>query len=87
MFSILSIVLFVWTWEELGVVASVNKALVFAAILLFSIVVAIICTAISKKKKEWEQGHASIVVQYGDLIKIGFPKKFQSSLSSLLLYQ
>lgn len=73
-FSILSIVLSIWTWEELGVIGSTNKVFVFASILLLSIVIAIIWTAMSKKKKEWEQGHASIVVQYGDLIKIGFPK-------------
>ena len=72
--SALPFILSLWSWEELGVVGY-NKAYILVAVVLLSIIVALVCTAISKRKKEWQQGNASIGVLYGDMIKIGFPKK------------
>lgn len=74
MFSVLSIVLSTWSWEELGV-SGHNKVHILIAIALLSIVVSIIWTAINKRNEKWQQGNASIGVLYGDIIKIGFPKK------------
>lgn len=74
MLSALSFILSLWSWEELGV-AGYDKAYILVAIVLLSIVVTIIWTAISRRREEWQQGNASIGVLYGDMIKIGFPKR------------
>lgn len=74
MFSALSIMLSIWSWEELGIVGAV-KLFILVALVLLSVVGAVFWTLVSKRKKEWQQGNASVGVLYGDMMKIGFPKR------------
>lgn len=73
-FSILSFVLSIWSWDELGV-SGYDKVYILIAIVFFSFFAAVIWTIVSKRKKKWQQGNASIEILYGDVIKIGFTKK------------
>lgn len=74
MFSILSFILTIWSWEELGVYGY-DKVYILIAIALLSLVIAIIWTIVNKRSEKWQQGNASIEVLYGNIIKIGFSKK------------
>lgn len=74
MFSTLSFVLSIWSWEELGV-SGYDKLHILIAIAILSLIVAIIWTIVNKRKEKWQRGNASIGILYGDIIKIGFSKK------------
>lgn len=50
MFSALSIVLSIWSWEELGIIGAV-KLFILVALVLLSVVGAVFWTLVSKRKK------------------------------------
>lgn len=74
-FSGFSIILSFVTWEEIGN-GGVNKYFVFGLIVLCSVILAFLWICILKVKfTVYKEGRKEICIRYGDIIKLGFPKK------------
>lgn len=75
-FSLLSIILSFVSWEELGIKNVYCKVLAFVIIVVISLFMAVLWVCCIKRKNTiWESGNRKIVIRYGDIMKISFPKK------------
>lgn len=76
LFSVLSIILLFVTWSELGVTTLWEKVVLFCFILFLSAAVSIVYICyLQKSKTIYECGSNRITLRYGDIIKLGFPRK------------
>lgn len=75
LFSMLTLLLTFISWEDMGITSNCNRILILLVILGVAIFFAIVSLFFKKNKLIWEQGTGKIKAIYGDIIKIGFPKK------------
>lgn len=75
LFTAVTVVLVFFSWEDIGMTNTCEKISVIFGIPILSLLTAIVTTVLCKKKTNWRRGKASINLQYGDLIKVGFSKK------------
>lgn len=74
-FALLEIVCIFISLDDCGINTKTKKAIVFGVCILVSIVFAIISVAVRNKKQLFGDINRGLSVQYGDVIKLGFPKK------------
>ncbi|MCM1245146.1 MAG: DUF6430 domain-containing protein [Roseburia sp.] len=75
-FSILSVVLSFVAWEEIGCRGATDKILFFICIILCSVVFAALWICFLKRESiVYKVGRKEICVRYGDILKLGFPRK------------
>lgn len=75
-FGLLSIILSFVSWEDFGIEDVYGKILIFVMIVVSTLFVAILWICCIKQKNTiWERGNGKIVIRYGDIMKIAFPKK------------
>ena len=74
-FSIFAIVLTFVSWDELGNFPLWQRLLCFPLTIIASILLSLLYVRIVRSRTLWENGSGKITVQYGDLFKIGFPKR------------
>ncbi len=76
LFSGLTILLSFVTWEDLNIQGFFGKSIVFICIILFSISAALLWICVLKKEfTVYEKGNNKIGICYGDIMRLGFPKK------------
>lgn len=76
LFSILSFVLCIMTWEELETLIKLSKLWTIVLIVLVSMIAAILWVCVLRKKNTvFEKGKKTIQICYGDVIKLGFSKR------------
>lgn len=75
LFSLLTLLLTFVSWDDIGISSKCSRLLILIAIILASAVIAVVSLYIKRSALIWEQGTGKIKAIYGDIIKIGFPKK------------
>ncbi len=76
LFSGLTILLSFVTWEDLNIQGFFGKSIVFLCIMLFSVSAALLWICVLKKEfTVYEKGINKISICYGDIMRLGFPKK------------
>lgn len=71
-FSIISVLLSFFTWNEVGVEKGIFKLLILIGIMCVTIVIATFYTLHKKKRIVWRHGQGMLVLTYGDIIKRAF---------------
>lgn len=75
-FSLLSGLQVFWGWDTIGVSENKHKLYILFALLVICFIIAIISGLFfSNKKIIYSKDDVSIIAEYGDLMKIAFPKK------------
>ena len=74
-FAIISATLCFISWDELGNPSICCKLIVLIIFLIVFFIITIAIILIKSKKTIWQNGTGKVVLMYGDLMKIGFPKK------------
>lgn len=75
-FSILSIILLFFTREEVQVKDGWVKLLIFITIVVCSFVIAVLwINCVKQKNVIWSSGSGKILIRYGDILKMAFPRK------------
>lgn len=75
-FTILSIVLSFLSWGDMGIDSLAIKLLIFVGIIFISSVVAVFMVCYFRKcNTVYENGTGKIILRYGDLMKLAFPKR------------
>ncbi len=77
LFSVLTLLLAFISWEDMGITSNCNRLFILIVILVVAIIISIASLLVKKNKLIWEQGTGKIKAIYGDIIKIGFPKKYK----------
>lgn len=78
LFSVLSFVLCMMTWEEVERVIKCDKFWLFFAIIVVSVFSAVFWICVFRRKNTiYQNGIRKIRICYGDIINIGFPKLFK----------
>lgn len=75
LFSLLTLLLTFVSWDDMGITSKCSRVLILIAIILASEILAVVYLFVKRSALVWEQGTGKIKVIYGDIIKIGFPKK------------
>ena len=75
LFSLLTLLLTFVSWDDMGITSKCSRLLILIAIILVSAIIAFVTLFIKRSVLIWEQGTGKIKAIYGDIIKIGFPKK------------
>lgn len=74
MFSVMSLVLTFFSWEDLGITSKQCRFKIIGMIIIAAMICAIVRLILSREKIIWEQGTGRISVIYGDIIKKAFPR-------------
>ena len=75
LFSLLTLLLTFVSWDDMGITSNCIRLLILVAIIVVSSVIAMGFLFVKRSVCVWEQGTGRIKAHYGDIIKIGFPKK------------
>lgn len=75
LFSLLTLWLTFVSWDDMGITSKCSRLLILIAIILASAIIAVAAWFLKRSALVWEQGTGKIKATYGDIIKIGFPKK------------
>lgn len=76
LFAILSIILSFLSWDDIGIKSLKIKLLILIGILFSSVVIAVLVVCYCRKYNIfYENGSGKIIICYGDLMKLAFPKK------------
>ena len=63
------------TWDDMGIVSKAVRVLILLAMASVAIVSATITVIARKQKRIFGDPNRGVILQYGDILKIGFPKK------------
>lgn len=74
LFSLIAISLSFISWEEMGITSFLSRSLILIGIIIISIILAILTCFFKRTNTVWQNGSGKIVLRYGDIIKIAFPK-------------
>ncbi|MDC7289115.1 DUF6430 domain-containing protein [Blautia schinkii] len=75
LFSLLSVILSFISWDEMGIKLSSIKISIFLVIVVVSFAGAILYICCLKRSATvWEKGTGKVVLRYGDIMKLAFPK-------------
>ncbi len=77
LFSLLTLFLTFVSWDDMGITSKCSRLLILISIVLGSAIIAIVSLFLKKSTLIWKNGTGKIKVIYGDIIKIGFPRKNQ----------
>lgn len=75
LFSVLTLLLTFVSWDDMGITSNCTRLLILIAIIVGASAIAIVFLFVKRSVCVWEQGTGKIKALYGDIIKIGFPKK------------
>ena len=75
LFSLMSLVLTFFSWEDIGVTAKSDRFKIVGTIIGIGAVAAILCLLLNRKKTLWAHGTGRISVIYGDIIQKAFSKR------------
>lgn len=73
--SSLTLLLTFVSWDDLGLVSKCDRLLIFFVVLIVSIILSVFILLFRRSNVLWEKGAGKIIVIYGDILKIAFPKK------------
>lgn len=75
-FSILSILLTCFTWDDVGIESKRERFIILFLICLSTMMLSFLYFILFKKRRIlWENGNGKIIVSYGDILKKAFPRK------------
>lgn len=74
-FTVISAFLCFISWDDFSNINWCCRLITLAIVLVFSFFISLIKVMATSTHTVWENGTGKIVLKYGDLIKIGFPKK------------
>ena len=63
------------TWEDMEITSKAVRILILLAIALVAIIGAAITVIIRNQKRVFGNSNRGVILRYGDILKIGFPKK------------
>lgn len=79
-FTLLSIVLSFFQWEDIGIIQPCCKILIFILLITLSILIAFIIIVFTKSHTIWENGSAEIKIHYADIMKLAFEQKHKKKI-------
>ena len=75
LFSAVIAILTFFPWNDIGGVTICDRVLFFIAIIIVSLIIAVLIITFKNTNVIWEQGGGKISIIYGDILKLGFPKQ------------
>lgn len=79
LFGVLTLSLTFFSWESLRITSVIYRLVIFVAVLVASIIYALLTVLLKHKNVIWHRGTGKIQVLYGDIFKDAFPKKHKKS--------
>lgn len=74
-YTVISVILTFWSWEQIGITNGCYKAMILFGVIPLSALLALVILRFTNKLIVLERGNAAIILRYGDLHSIAFPKK------------
>lgn len=77
LFGVLSIVLSLFSWDEMGISSKCQRFFICVGVILISFAASVIYLCLKRKNVLWEQGEKGIRAVYTDIFKIASNRKFE----------
>lgn len=74
-FSVVIVILTFFSWNDMRLVTICDRFLFLVAIIIVSLIIAVLIIAFENTNVIWEKGGGKISIIYGDVLKLGFPKQ------------